>query len=237
VTHQPAISFSISFHSPFNRAGGRTSNVLQNNMRALTALITAFSVPMILLNLLGGIVGGIWLIILGMWSPIGVSLGILFVGSFALGFLLMPSLIFAIPAAKAAERGNTGAAVFIGMFALLYTTILIVAWAFMILKAFAGMGPDAAQWPLMLISYGAATGPWAYMASKEERANPGGVQHSAIHVFFLSAGYIVAMGARLFAAASFETCLWILIITMVIGLILQGIVAAEEHRMRRSYGL
>jgi hypothetical protein len=27
VTPQPAISFSISFHSPFNRAGGRTSNV------------------------------------------------------------------------------------------------------------------------------------------------------------------------------------------------------------------
>jgi hypothetical protein len=27
VTHQPAISFSNSFHFPFNRAGGRTSNV------------------------------------------------------------------------------------------------------------------------------------------------------------------------------------------------------------------
>jgi len=28
MTHQPAISFSISFLSHFNRAGGRTSNVL-----------------------------------------------------------------------------------------------------------------------------------------------------------------------------------------------------------------
>jgi hypothetical protein len=27
MTHQPAISFSNSFHIPFNRAGGRTSNV------------------------------------------------------------------------------------------------------------------------------------------------------------------------------------------------------------------
>jgi len=27
VTHQPAKSFSISFLHPFNRAGGRTSNV------------------------------------------------------------------------------------------------------------------------------------------------------------------------------------------------------------------
>jgi hypothetical protein len=31
VTHQPAISFSISLQFPFNRAGGRTSNVLQRN--------------------------------------------------------------------------------------------------------------------------------------------------------------------------------------------------------------
>jgi hypothetical protein len=30
MTHQPAISFSNSFHFPFNRAGGRTSNVRQN---------------------------------------------------------------------------------------------------------------------------------------------------------------------------------------------------------------
>ena len=29
VTHQPAISFSISFQHPFSRAGGRTSNVRQ----------------------------------------------------------------------------------------------------------------------------------------------------------------------------------------------------------------
>ena len=29
VTHQPAISFSISFQHPFNRAGGRTSNVVR----------------------------------------------------------------------------------------------------------------------------------------------------------------------------------------------------------------
>ena len=29
MTHQPAISFSITFQFPFNRAGGRTSNVRQ----------------------------------------------------------------------------------------------------------------------------------------------------------------------------------------------------------------
>ena len=35
MTHQPAISFSNSFHFPFNRAGGRTSNVRQKNMNLI----------------------------------------------------------------------------------------------------------------------------------------------------------------------------------------------------------
>jgi hypothetical protein len=40
VTRQPGISFSISFLSPFNRAGGRTSNVSQKSlMKVLIAII------------------------------------------------------------------------------------------------------------------------------------------------------------------------------------------------------
>ena len=40
MTHQPAISFSISFHFPFNRAGGRTSNVRRiNKMKTLPYLL------------------------------------------------------------------------------------------------------------------------------------------------------------------------------------------------------
>ena len=33
MTHQPAISITTSFHFPFNRAGGRTSNALYHNER------------------------------------------------------------------------------------------------------------------------------------------------------------------------------------------------------------
>jgi len=54
VSHQPAISFSISFQHPFNRAGGRTFNVLQENPsimrpKILTAilLLSPPSVPIL----------------------------------------------------------------------------------------------------------------------------------------------------------------------------------------------
>ena len=35
MTHQPAISFSISFQHPFNRAGGRTSNVRHKILKTM----------------------------------------------------------------------------------------------------------------------------------------------------------------------------------------------------------
>ena len=46
VTHQPAISFSIAFLSPFNRAGGRTSNVRQRIFPERGRLIFNFAFHM-----------------------------------------------------------------------------------------------------------------------------------------------------------------------------------------------
>ncbi len=205
-------------------------------MRSLSTLLAALSVPIGLLNMFGGIIAAIWLIYLGMWKPIGVSLGLLFVGTWILSFALMPSLIFALPAAKAAEKGHVGTAVFIGFFSMLYTAAVMVVWSFIIMKSYSHMGPESAQWPLLLLSYGAATGPWAYMASKEAQGADGS-PHSALWVFFLSVGYIIAAGARLFSHTPFDTCLWILGICMIVGLIFQSLVAYEEHRVRSQYGL
>ena len=44
MTHQPATSFSIAFRHPFNRAGGRTSNVREEmkSYRFTSVLIAAF---------------------------------------------------------------------------------------------------------------------------------------------------------------------------------------------------
>jgi probable HAF family extracellular repeat protein len=50
MTHQPAISFSNSIHFPFNRAGGRTSNVRKKNKmqtyhKLLALIVTGLVVP------------------------------------------------------------------------------------------------------------------------------------------------------------------------------------------------
>jgi hypothetical protein len=112
----------------------------------------------------------------------------------------------------------------------------MVNWSFLIMKGYSRMGPLSAQWPLLLLAYGAATGPWAYMASKEAKG-PDGNQHSALGVFFLSVGYILAAGSRLLGQASFDTCLLILVVTMIVELVFRSLVAYEEYRIRRAYGL
>jgi hypothetical protein len=71
VTHQPAISFSNSFQFPFNRAGGRTSNVLQKKMHLLG-----------MLTMIGGFLGIISFGVLGVTRSMPAALithGVLFV--------------------------------------------------------------------------------------------------------------------------------------------------------------
>lgn len=76
-------------------------------MKALTRLAVALSFPLMLLNLLSGIVSGTWLAVLRDWSAIGLGVGSVFLSTLILGIVLMPSLLLAAPAAYFAEKGKT----------------------------------------------------------------------------------------------------------------------------------
>ena len=200
-------------------------------MPAIVALLLAFlSIPIMVLNILGSVVGGVWLIALGLWTPIIYSVVLLIAGRFLISLLLMPSLLLLLPVARAAEKGWNSVVVVGAFLAALYTGAVMTFWAYWVIKEYSAAGPAAAQWPLLLLGYGAATGSWAYMASKE---NPS--QSNAIFcVFFLSVGYIVAAGARLFAGATLATCFWIVAAVMVAGPVLQLVAIYQEQRTGRA---
>lgn len=64
MPHQPAMSLSISFHFPFNRAGGRTSNVrLVKHMYHIILNSGIFGSLALLSGMLGVIVGTLILIL------------------------------------------------------------------------------------------------------------------------------------------------------------------------------
>jgi hypothetical protein len=61
----------------------------------IATIIRLISIPVMLLNLGGGIVGGIWLVVLGKWGLLGIGLASVFISSIGLGLALTPSMLLA----------------------------------------------------------------------------------------------------------------------------------------------
>jgi hypothetical protein len=78
-----------------------------------------------LLNLFGGIVSGVWLIVLRDWGVLGLGVCFFVVSTLLLGIALMPSLLLAATAAYFFERNKTVVSVFFGALSSLYILILI----------------------------------------------------------------------------------------------------------------
>jgi len=206
-------------------------------MRALVTLMAALSLPIAILNMFGGVTAGIWLACLGEWKAIGFGLLLLVSSHFLLAFVLMPGFVFALPAVKAIESGRTVIGGLVGSLSVIYTTTVIVVWSYLMLRYFHGRASEASEIPLLLWSYGAATGPWVFMASKDQQSQDGGNVHSTFHVFFLSLGYICCILALLLGRFSLDTCLWILGSFMAVSCVISATVAVAEMRERARCGL
>ena len=128
-------------------------------MKILMGLIAALSFPLMILNLLGGIISGVWLAILGEWGTIGNGLLFLFTSTFLIGFALMPSLLLDVPAVYCAEKGKTIGLVFFGGLSSVYTLALVTVWCCGILYMFVKDATSASLIPRLIWSYGVATGP------------------------------------------------------------------------------
>lgn len=198
-------------------------------MKSLFLLLMA---PLMLLNLLGGLVGGIWLAILGDWSTLFFGIAYMLVGAFALSLLLAPAMLLAFPMAALGER-HVLAAALLGLPAMLWTYAVIAAscaWVFSGITS----TPQGSLVPYLLWGYATATAPWSYMASKE-----GDDGYSGVAVFFASLG-VVAMMVAVWIDP-YDTTVWRLLYwivpVVVVGLVLQlGMVTAialEEKRFRR----
>lgn len=162
---------------------------------AVAAIFQVLSVPVMLLNFGGGIVGGIWLIVIGNWGLLGLGILLMFVSSIALGLVLAPGLIFAGPAALLMDRGRN---VFGMLFALLgniYTFVVMTFWCVgCFYVVFRNYYQGGSIWPYLLWTYGMATGPWTYMAAREGQDSIG----SSLSAFGACIGAIAMMGTMLF---------------------------------------
>jgi len=203
---------------------------------AFFVTITGLTIPIMILNLLGGVISGIWLAILGEWSEIFRGILFFFISGFAISFALMPSLLFAAPAAMAIERGKRIIGVLFGSISVFYTVGLMTMWCLWVLWLFTGSATESSLVPLLIWSYGVALGPWMWLASKDQQG--GGNEFSMMTTFFAQVAYMLAM-IMFFLGAT----LGIINITfgaiMAIGALIQisiaFVMARQEQQLYQSH--
>jgi hypothetical protein len=156
----------------------------------MQAIALALMIPLMLLNVFGGLVGGIWLAVLGRWSALFSGIGFLIAGAFILSILMLPGMLFAAPAAMAAEKGRNVIAAIFGLPAILWTYAVMVGCCILTFSWIVSKGEG--EFPFLLWGYAVATGPWAFLASKDSQA---GNDSSGIPLVFAQLGTFAMMAA------------------------------------------
>jgi hypothetical protein len=190
-------------------------------MKTLMSFIKFLGVPLIVLNMLGGIISGIWLAILGEWATIAYGILILLVAPQLLSWsLLLPSAVFAWPMKYFSDKGKTFGTIATASLSSVYTMALMTIWCCGIFFLFMTRA-DASNLILHLVwSYGIAIGPWGYLASKEHDNFA-----SAISTFLAELAYITLMLFVLFTTINLYDAIHIFAAFMVIAVALQIVMA------------
>jgi hypothetical protein len=194
-------------------------------MKALSALITTLSIPLMILNMFGGIVAGIWLAILGQWSIIGIGVLIILNSTWTLGFVIMPAMLLAAPAAMFAEKRNTLGLVCFVALSNIYIHSVITLWCCGILFLFVRDATASSLIPKLLWSYCLATGPWAYMASRDAKESDSRASASMIATFLAQLGYFTIMILVIFTPITFLGAIMVFACFMTVSLVLQTTIA------------
>lgn len=131
-------------------------------------IISILIIPVMLLNVGGGIVGGIWLAFRGEWRLIFTGIVLAVISPWILSILMLPSLGIGMVALIFKER--KWVLYVLGFLSQVYTNVLIMGtclFAFFICARYKSGGVDFSAIPYLLWSWGMALGPWQYFASKE----------------------------------------------------------------------
>ena len=183
-------------------------------MSLLFSLIKIFSVPIIIVNMLGTIVAGIWLAILGEWGLLAQGGIALIVSPWLLAILLLPNMGLSAISAKLFKKNGIHKIVglVVAFLGSIYVSVIIIVWCLTSLNHFLTQATHSSFIPLLIWSYDVATGPWAYFAAKEGPESFA----SSNSAFFTQLGYIAVVIAIYFFQINLYDALIIMCITMAL---------------------
>jgi hypothetical protein len=156
-------------------------------MKIIINILTLLCVPIVILNLLGGLISAIWLAVLGNWRTIGIGIGLMILSGSILRIVLMPAILLIAPTPYFARKRSmllVRAFTFLGS---LYITTVFALWCAGVLLFFVNMTTDKSIIPVLIWSYVVAIGPLVILTNKEVQA--GGGESSIIFTVFTQLGY------------------------------------------------
>lgn len=202
----------------------------------LQAILSPIIFVIGIINMFGGVVGGIWLLVKGEWGVVLFSIGLLFVGStFLISLLLLPSIglgslsVFLISKKKYLISG------ILANLSQIYIIIIMAAWGFAFMFFFLSKARLDTLIPMILLSYGPATGPWAYMASNDKNFSVSHIATFFLEIAYLTTGVIIIFTDHVGFKLIFGTYLGImafgLIICMLYSWFILGTISATENEI------
>jgi hypothetical protein len=195
----------------------------------LLSLISILTLPLTLFNMVAGFIGLVWLGFIGDWNSLFATVIALIVSAFALAFPLMLSLVFAVPGAALLKLGELGKWLASPFFFLAasVTWVVMSIWGFLVFGQALERATDSV-WPYLLCAYSVSTGPWKYMASKEEDASS-----VAIPLFFTQISSVwMVFSFGLLLVHPFNTLLiyfGIMLVGLFLSLIL-GLIGIDKYQ-------
>ena len=198
-------------------------------MNKMENLFIVAVVRLSLINMFGGVISGVWLAILGEWGIIGTGILAIFISGMALGLAMMPGLIFAVPAAAMLEKGNRIGGYIFTFLSLIYTYGLLIVWSVFVLIYFTDQANESSLVPVLLWSYGVATGAVSFLASKDSQS---GNDSSMLPTFLIQIAYLaVVIGIIFVSGMTLFNVICLFILIMSIGLLGQ---LAETVQLNRA---
>lgn len=204
-------------------------------MNFLTEASALIMLPLMLLNTFGGIIAGIWLAILGEWGTIGTGLVLAIGGPFFLSIPLGLSMLVLVPMLQFLEKIKNP--ILQAPFAAIgasVTLAVMVAWCYLCMFLLLEDATSSSIFPLLLWTYGAVTGPFVYMAQKDQQAG-GGNEYSLLALFFYQIGFIINMVIIGFFDFDIEETLPVFVGVMAVAMLVQVIVMIAQTKAQARY--
>lgn len=204
---------------------------------ALEWMVAIVTLPLMALNMVGGIVAFIWLAILGQWAFIIGGVLYIFLGYWFVSLMLMPGMIFLLPINYFNEKKNAVGLALFGLLNLAYVFVIIAVSSFYITQTFTDNLTGSNLVPLLIWSYSVAIAPWTYMASKEGRSDSA-FDGTTTTLYFSQIGLIITLILVGFfhksLLESFYIFGWIMIIPLLLSTVAAFIYAKQEYALHND---